>query len=274
MNLHQSDVDLILSHRFDNGADFWAGPEGKIYVGNPFSTLGALGMLHELDVDPDHEAIQGALQLIRAAGRADGRIRLGPKTPMYPCYTAEAARVLCRYGLTEDQAVLRTRDYLLENSHDGGGWRCNFTRFGRGPETEYANPGATLLALDVLRFYPDLQQGDSRIDAAIDFLLGHWESRAPLGPCHWGIGTLFLQVEFPFLRYNIFFYVYVLSFFAAARRDPRFREALGLLESRRVDGKIIVERPHRSLKGLEFCAKGRPSDLASKRYNEIREKDP
>jgi hypothetical protein len=191
---------------------------------------------------------------------------------MYPCYSAEAARMLCRYGLEEHEAVQRTIAYFLESSHESGGWRCNFTKFGRGPETEWANPGATLYALDVLRFLPRHRKGNQVVDRAVELLLNHWETRKPLGPCHWGIGSRFMQVEYPFLRYNLFYYVYVLSFYDRAIGDRRFDAALDVLESRLgEDGQIIVEMPHRGLKGLAFCAKGQPSERATVRYLEIRE---
>ena len=64
-----SDIEAILARRHDNGADFWASPEGKIYVGNPFSTITSLIILHELDVPPEHEAVSGGLELILAACR-------------------------------------------------------------------------------------------------------------------------------------------------------------------------------------------------------------
>ena len=266
----EQDVKTILSRRYDNGADFWAAADGRIYVGNPYSTLACLGMLHELGVGSDHEAVRGGLALILNACRGDGRIRLGSKTPLYPCYTAEAARILCRFGLTEHNAIQRTVAYLIENIHESGGWRCNFTRFGRGPETEYANPGATLYALDVLRFFPRYLDGVEVVDKAVSFLLDHWEIRRPIGPCHWGIGKLFMQVEYPFWRYNLFFYVYVLSFFKRARRDARFEAAFSVLDSKLSAKKeMIVERPHRGLKDLNFCAQGRPSKTATDRYNEI-----
>ena len=270
--MYRADIEAILAKRYDNGGDFWATPDGRIYVGNPFSTIASLGMLYELGVDATHEAVQGGLNLILVACCEDGRIRLGPKTPLYPCYTAEAARMLCRFGLTEHTAVQRAVAYLLENTHKGGGWRCNFTRFGRGPETEYANPGATLYALDVLRFFPKYRTDVTAVDRAVELLLSHWETRQPLGPCHWGIGSLFMQVEYPFLRYNLFYYVYVLSFFALAKQDSRFKAALAALESKLSDeGEVIVERPHRSLKGFDFCAKGKPLNSATKRYKEIQQ---
>jgi hypothetical protein len=42
----QPDIEAILSRRHDNGADFWSTKDGRIYVGNPFSTISALGMLY------------------------------------------------------------------------------------------------------------------------------------------------------------------------------------------------------------------------------------
>ena len=270
--MHESDIEAILARRHDNGGDFWATEDGRIYVGNPFSTLTALGMLHELDVEVDHEAVQGGLALILDACREDGRIRLAAKAPLYPCYTAEAARVLCRFSLTGHKALQRTVTYLLDDVHETGGWRCNFTRFGRGPETEYANPGATLYALDVLRFFPEYRQGIDVVDQAVEFLLNHWEIRRPIGPCHWGIGSLFMQIEYPFLRYNLFYYMYVLSFFVRAQQDARFEAALATLTGKLNEaGEVVVERPHRSLKGLDFCAKGEPSVLATRRYKEIQQ---
>ena len=266
-----ADVDAILARRSDNGADFWASPDGKIYVGNPFSTIGSLLMLHELDVLEGHEAVVGGIGLILRACRDDGRIRVGPKSPMYPCYTAEAARAVCRFGLIDHPAIRRTVEYLLDATHESGGWRCSFSRFGKGAETECANPGATLNVLDALRFDEALRADHPHVDAAVEFLLAHWETREPLGPCHWGIGSTFMRLEYPFVRYNIFHYVYVLSFYERARTDVRVLAALAHLESK-VDegGSLVVEQPHRALKGLRFCAKGEPSAHATRRLHEIR----
>ncbi len=264
-----SDIEAILARRHDNGADYWGTADGRIYVGNPFSTISSLGMLYELGVNKTHEAVQGGLRLILDAVRDDGRIRVAPKAPMYPCYTAEAARILCRFGLKTNVAVKRTIAYLLENTHESGGWRCSFTRFGRGPETEFANPGATLYTLDVVRWISKHRTSSKVVDRAVESLLEHWDTRKPIGPCHWGIGSQFMQIEYPFLRYNLFFYVYVLSFFERARSDSHFTAALHALESKLDDGKVVVEKTHRGLKGLVFCEKGIPSKPATARYREI-----
>lgn len=263
------DIDAVLARRHDNGADYWATPDGRLGVGEPFSTLTALMVLHELKVPRTHEAVRGAVQLIRGARREDGRCRLAPGGAIYPCATAAAARVLCRFGEARRRDLRWTLDHLLETQHDDGGWRCNKLTYGRGPETRFSNPGVTLWVLDVFRF-TDRVNTTPALDRAVESLLEHWVVRRPMGPCHFGIGTLFMQVEFPLLRYNLFNYVYVLSFYDRARDDARYREALRLLESK-LDGKgrVVVERPNRKLSGLTCCAAGRPSDLATARYREI-----
>jgi hypothetical protein len=266
---YQPDLDAILARRHDNGADYWASADGRLLVGEPFSTLTSLLLLHELKVPRTHEAVRGALQLVRRAWRTDGRYRLAPGGAIYPCATAAAARVLCRFGQARDRQLQRTLVHLLETQHDDGGWRCNKFSYGRGPETRFSNPGVTLGALDAFRFTNHLNTNPA-LDRAVDSLLGHWVVRRPMGPCHFGIGTLFMQVEYPLLRYNLFHYVYVLSFYDRARNDERYHEALRLLQSKLdARGRVVVEHPNRKLVELSFCAPGRPSDLATARYREI-----
>jgi len=101
-------------------------------------------------------------------------------------------------------------------------------------------------------------------------LLAHWETRRPLGPCHFGIGSRFLSVEYPFLRYNLFYWVHVLSFYDAACGDARFEEAFDVLHRKTENGRVIVESPNRGLARLAFCRRGEPSAAATKRWREIR----
>ena len=80
-----------------------------------------------------------------------------------------------------------------------------------------------------------------------------------------------MQVEYLFRGYNLFLYVYILSFYNRAKRDKRFLEALEALESKLVDGQIVAERVVPKLAKLGFCKKGQPSELATRRYHEILE---
>lgn len=266
---YQSDIEAILARRYDNGGDLWATPDKRIGKGSPFSTLDCALMLSELGMSPSEPVLKETAELILSSWREDGRFKLAPTGAIYPCYTAGVARVLCLLGYAKDNRLKRTFDHLLEIQHNDGGWRCNTYKYGRGPETVFSNPGPTLTALDAFRFTSFLNR-DKRLDRAVEFLLDHWVTRKPLGPCHFGIGTLFMKVEYPFFRYNLFFYVYVLSFYNRAKKDRRFLDAFQVLNSKLVNGKIVVENPNRKLAGFFFCKKGEPSELATHRYHEIR----
>jgi hypothetical protein len=267
-NQYQSDIEAILARRFDNGADLWATPDKRLIKGSPFTTLESANMLIELGMDPSEPILQDSTDLIFSTWREDGRFKLSPQGAIYPCHTINAVRSLCYLGFSTDPRLQKTFDHLMSIQHTDGGWRCNKFSFGRGPETEFSNPGPTLGALDAFRFSPSPDKTDS-IDKAVEFLLSHWTTREPLGPCHFGIGTLFMQVTYPFSSYNLFLYVYVLSFFDKAKNDKRFLEAFHLLGSKLVDGKIIVERTNPKLSAFTFCKKGKPSDLGTNRYREI-----
>ena len=265
---YQADVDAILARRYDNGGDYWASSDGRVGVGSPFSTLQCVLMLSDLGMNPLDPIIRKASTWILNCWREDGRFRLAPKGAIYPCHTAAAARVLCRVGYAKDKRLDRTFRHLLDTVHTDRGWRCNTYKYGRGPETEFSNPGPTLDALDAFRFTGYLYK-EKTLDRAVEFLLDHWVTRKPLGPCHFGIGTLFMQIEYPLLRYNLFNYLYVLSFYERAKKDPRFHEALEILQSKLIDGKVVVENPHRKLANLSFSRKGVPNDVATIHYREI-----
>lgn len=126
----------------------------------------------------------------------------------------------------------------------------------------------TLIALNAFHFSSYLNN-EPALDKAVDFLLEHWTIKKPIGPCHYGIGTLFMKVEYPFDSYNLLQYVYTMSFYDRAKKDQRFLEAFAALQAKMVDGNFIVERVVPKLAKLNFCKKGEPSGLAAKRYHEI-----
>ncbi|MGI6004583.1 MAG: prenyltransferase [Christensenellales bacterium] len=265
---YQPDVEAILAKRYDNGWDYWTTPDKRLIKGGPFSTLASALLLLELGMEPSAPLLKEVAGLIFSTWREDGRFKLYPQGSIYPCQTINAASVLCHLGYAPDSRLQKTFQHLFDIQHHDGGWRCNKFSFGRGPETAFSNPGPTLTALNAFRFTSFLNQ-EQALDKAVEFLLEHWITRQPLGPCHYGIGTLFMQPEYPFGNYNLFVYVYVLSFYNRAKEDGRFHEALKTLESKLVDGKIMVERVNRKLAGFAFCKKGEPSDLGTERYREI-----
>ena len=265
---YRSDIEEILSHRHDNGADYWATPDRRLLKGAPFTTLESVLYLLELGMPPEDEVLKGAASLIFDARREDGRFKISPSGGIYPCQTALAANVLCRLGYGSDERLQKTFTYFLDTQEPDGGWKCRKYSFGRGDETEHSTPYTTLVALDMFRQSPYFGH-DARLEKAADFLLKHWVIRRPISPCHYGIGTRFMQIEYPFRGYNLFYYVYVLSHYENARKDMRFLEAFHALEQKTENGKIPVERVVPKLAKLRFCRKGCASEAATGRWKEI-----
>lgn len=263
-----ADAEIILSHQYDNEASLWATADKRLMKGAPFSTLESVLYLLELDMEPSDPLLKDAAALIFSTWQEDGRFKVSPKGGIYPCHTIHAANTLCHMGYATDPRLQTTFRHLLEIQYTDGGWRCNKFSFGRGPETESSNPHPTLMALDAFRFNRSYKE-EPTLKKAVEFLLEHWVIRKPLGPCHYGIGSLFMKPEYPFRNYNLFVYVYVLSFYEHAKKDKRFLEALQALETTMTEGQIVVERVVPKLAALSFCKKGNPSVLATKRYHEI-----
>lgn len=265
---YAADVAVILGRQGDNGGALWATADRRLLKGAPFSTLECVDYLLELGLSSADPPLPAAAQLVLGAWRPDGRFRVYPQGAIYPCQTIWAALTLCRLGYAGDERLQATFRQLLADRWADGGWRCNKFSYGRGPETEASNPHPTLLALDLFRYAPGSAQ-ENALDDAVEFLLAHWVTRKPLGPCHYGIGSLFMQVEYPFRNYNLFYYVYVLSFYEKARRDERFMQAFEALRAKTRRGQMVVERVVPKLAKMEFCKKGEPSELATRRYREI-----
>lgn len=265
---YDSDIEEIISHRYDNGGDLWATADNRLLKGAPYTTLESILYLIELGISPDTPIMKDAAELILSTWQTDGRFKIFPKGAIYPCQTALALKVLCYLGFSSDSRCQKSFQYFTDIQQEDGGWKCNKYSFGRGEETNYSTPYTTMIVLDALRF-TDLSTTKIKLDKAVDFLLQHWIIRKPISPCHYGIGSLFMQVGYPFRDYNLFYYVYVLSFYNQVQNDQRFLEALAALKEKTIDGKIIVERVVPKLAKLFFCRKGQPSELATKRYNEI-----
>jgi hypothetical protein len=262
-----SDIQRLLDQRHHLGGELWTSPDHRLNKGGVFSLMSSLLLLKELDY-PKNDLIQSALDLIWKAQRPDGRFKLAPDGAYLPCQTINALAVLCAWGEGHDPRLASTIAHLIATQEPHGGWRCLKFSFGRGPETDHANPGPTLSALLAFARLEDEALRD-QLQPSVQFLLNHWEAKVPWGPCHYGMGTLFHQVEYPFQTYNLFSYVYTLSFYPLARKDPRYHQALEVLRSTLVDGMIRVERTHPKLADFAFCRKGEVSHAATRHWETI-----
>lgn len=96
---YASDVELILSHKYDNGADLWTTPDKRLIKGAPFSTLESVMYLLELDMEPTEPILKEAAELILGTWQEDGRFKLYPRGSIYPCQTINATRSFANLGI-------------------------------------------------------------------------------------------------------------------------------------------------------------------------------
>ena len=252
---------VILSHRHDNGQTSGP-PDKRLFKGAPWSALESAMFLTELEMDPADPLMREMAELFFSVWREDGRFKTAPSGGICPARPSTWRRRCAAWVMPQTRGCGQTFRHLLETQREDGGWKCNKYSFGRGPETEYSNPFPTLTALSAFRFSEHLNR-EPALDRAVEFLLWHWTVRKPVGPCHYGMGTLFMQVEYPFRNYNLL-YMYIFSRFTTAqRKDERFLAALSALEGKLADGRVVVERAVPKLAKLSFCAKGKPSALAT-----------
>ena len=262
-----ADWQRILDQRHHLGDDFWTTADRRLNKGGIFSLMSSLLLLKELEY-PKDDMIRIALDRIWATQRPDGRFKISPDGAIYPCQTINAFQVLCAWGEGEDPRLITTCDHLLSTQEARGGWRCKKFSFGKGPETELANPGPTLSALAAFAQMPGWTQRPE-LTPSVLFLLDHWDAKVPWGPCHYGMGTLFHQIEYPFQTYNLFNYGLTLSYYPVAHTDPRFQEAVTLLESKLNKGQVVVERTNPKLANFDFCRKGEVSQKATQHWQTI-----
>jgi hypothetical protein len=263
-------IQAIFDRQNGNGGQFWSREDGNIHAPNGSSTIDTLFVFGELGLSvKDNPVISNAVNFVFAYQSPEGSFKYSLTSPKFPCITARIVAAFGRLGLATDKRMEKSYRWLLNTQWNDGGWRCATVKLGKSPLTDMSNPGTTLYVLDAFRFRNNKSQEINKLNSGIDFLLQHWEVRLPIGPCEFGIGSRFLQIEYPFLRYNIFYYVYVLSFYNKALKDKRFQDAYIFLADKVKNGKLVPEKPHPAWQKFDFARKGQVSNIATTRWNEI-----
>ena len=261
----------ILNRQFDNGGPFWSREDGNIYAPTGSSTIDTLLVIGELGFSAnDNRLIGEAVNYVFTYRSKKGSFGYSASGTKLPCITARILAAFGRLGVINRPETGLAYQWLLNIQKEDGGWRCATVKNGRSPLTDASNPGTTLYVLDAFRFRENTPEVTEKLDKGVDFLLQHWEVRLPVGPCKFGIGSRFLKTEYPFLRYNLFYYVYVLSFYPKAVIDKRFIEAYKFLEDKINDDKFKPENPHKKWQQFGFAQKDKISGPGTKRWLEIK----
>ena len=268
--INNIEIEKIISSENKNGFHYWARYDGNIHAPAGFSTIDVLYTLGDIGIKyKDYDIMKNSIDFIFTYYDGKGRFRYSKKSSKLPCISARILAALGKVGYKDDIRINECYEYLLNTQEEDGGWRCATIKKGKSIETDASNPGTTLYVLDAFLYRNNNKNEIEKLNKAIQFLLNHWDSRAPLGPCKFGIGSTFMKIEYPFIRYNIFYYVYVLSKYKKPNNDRRYKEALEILKKKTINDKLIIENPHKEWRKYSFSIKGNISEIASKKFREI-----
>ena len=271
INISMTMINEILNRQKDNGGPFWSRDDGDIHAPFGFSTIDTLSVLGEIGYSiSDKSQIADAVDFVFSYQTSEGCFKYSPSSSKLPCLTARIIAAFGRLGLKNDPKMENCYKWLIDTQWNDGGWRCASVKLGKSPLTDASNPGTTLFVLDAFRYRDNATGEIDMLNKGVDFLLQHWEVRQPVGPCNFGIGSRFLKIEYPFLRYNLFYYVYVLSFYDKAKNDKRFIEAFNQLKYKTKNDKLIPENSHKAWQKFDFAKKGKISGIGTERWIEIK----
>lgn len=145
----------------------------------------------------------------------------------------------------------------------GNGWPCA----GSGELGGFRGPGrktdpcpfATLSMLRLLTLFPDLQDGPA-VNAGTESLLHLWNRSREEHPYLFHMGTDFRKIKAPMIWYDLIHVLDVLTQYPGIRKDPRFLDMLGVMESKADDtGRFTAESVWTAWKDWDFGQKKIPS---------------
>lgn len=169
---------------------------------------------------------------------------------------------LIQMGLQEDVRVQTAVQYLDGLVRENG-WPCAVspelgTFRGPGKKSDPC-PYATLVMLQVVAHVPELRESRSA-EIGVETLLSLWTESEEQHPYMFFMGTDFRKLKAPLFWYDILHMLDVLSHFASARKDKRFKQMLNIVESKAdTDGRYIPESVWTAWKDWDFSQKKIPS---------------
>jgi len=242
----------ILTRLKDKQRGIGAWRTGAVSCESPGSAIWDLFFLSDIGFNAQQLGIQGEAEAILKSQRPDGAFITEPgMEDNYFCMSGVLLSCLARLGYAEVPEMTRFVRRLLEEQRPGGGWNCE------GSRTDC--PMDNLNVLMLLGQYPRYRE-DSRLNGALELLLGHWSKREQgLRLAGFGIGRRYRSLQYPAIKYGILRVLDVVSEFPHAVAQPAYREMLEFVRSQGRDGYYHAEMPTESYRGFDFAQTQLPS---------------
>lgn len=202
-----------------------------------------LFFLADLGLTAAELGIQTEVEGFLKTQAADGTYmtELGMK-PSYFCKSVILLSAIARMGYQDDFHIQKLIKIFLADQRLDGGWYCNPDHnIGASQQHEPSCPQENLNNLLLLGQYPQYRS-DKRFNGAINLLLRHWEIRdRGIQIVYFGVGKRYQSLQYPATRYGIVRVLDALSLFPYAIQQNSFRNMLGFVKHKAVEGRYPVE---------------------------------
>ncbi|MBN1778527.1 MAG: hypothetical protein JW811_10460 [Clostridiales bacterium] len=254
-------IRVVINRVKSENAGIPALRSGKLKYTSTGNAFWDLFFLADIGLTADDIGIRREADTLLALQREDGTFVLQDgMRPGYFCITSILLASLAKMGYADDAHSLRFIDRIFETRRPDGGWHCAASRAsGKRLQDSESCPMDNLNVLMLLGRY-ECFRIDARLDGAVDLLLSHWRrSSEPWRPYGFGVGSDFLKLKYPAVKYGILRVLDVLSLFPYAVASPEFLEMLAFVRQKSADGRYTAESAARSYAAFDFGQTKTPS---------------
>jgi len=178
------------------------------------------------------------------------------------CHTAILLEPLAKMGFSDDARLKKAYQWLVSRQRQDGGWWCKDTaQIGRPREKEPSCAFATTFVLGAVGQNPLLKK-NKVAERGVEFLFQCWENKGKIKYAGHDsqIGTGWEKLKYPFTDYRILKCLDTLSGFKFTKNDPRFKDMIHMLASKRdPSGRFTPESIHLVWSDFDFGQKEKPS---------------
>lgn len=254
-------IKTIISRVKDSNVGISALKTGKVSYTSTGNAFWDLFFLSDIGLNVEDIHIQEEVNLLWELQNGDGTfvVQDGTKSS-YFCVPTIILASLSKMGYADDPRIQKFIDKVFETQRLDGGWHCAINRAtGKKLQDTESCPMDNLNILMLLGQY-DKFKNDPRLNGAIDLLLTHWRRRSePWRPYGFGIGSDFVKLKYPAVKYGILRVLDVLSLYPYAMKSSEFNEMLTSVMKKSVDGMYFAESASRSYAEFDFGQTKKPS---------------
>ncbi len=258
---YDSKIQVVINRLEDSSVGIPALKYGKVVYTSTGNAFWDLFFLSDIGLKAKDIYIEDEVNALFLMQQEDGTfiIQEGMKSG-YFCIPTIILASLAKMGYDNDPHILRFIEKIFETQRLDGGWHCALNRAtGKKLQDSESCPMDNLNVLMLLGQY-SAYRNDARLNGAIDLLLTHWKKRMePWRPYGFGIGSDFLKLKYPAVKYGILRVLDVLSFYPYATKSPEFNEMVEFVMSKSTDGKFFAESVSRSYSEFDFGQTKLPS---------------